>query len=350
MKKKIMSIVLASTLVLGLASISVGAEESEFEPMNLVYTTIHNQGAASVMDDYFMNYITEATDGAVTWTVYYGGTFAAANEELDLLSSGAVDVCSLNVLPYASVLTMLQFPRYTCNGYAGTVAYANEMLFDNEETSAIINAQLENNNIHCVGVAMMTNDGYISKPEITCVEDLENKIFGTGTSGVLEQSYGLNVVDTPGADAYDSLSRGVVDCVGLSMSNACDYSLYEVSSTWVFYNRIGMNGFYSINNDTWNSFSEELQDIFTEAGKEIINYSAEYYEDYEAELQATAEENGVTVLYVDDDNYAYNDFSINANNALATANAAGQIDDMKTLITAGADFLGFDVTDILDQY
>lgn len=323
-----------------------------FEPMELVFTTIYDENSSTgAYNKYFMDYVTDATGGAVTWKVYWSGTMASAREELDMVSSGSADVASLNVLPYANQLVLAQWPRYTCTGLGGVAEYGSYLLFENGETAALIQSNFEENGVHTVGFGNLGSEAYFSVRPVQNVEDMKGMLFGTGTAGALETSYGMNVVFTIGPDCYDSLSRAVIDVAGISIINAHDYCLEEVAPYWVCYGRSGLNGYYSINLDKWNSFSPELKAVFEEAGRALVEYAVADCEKVEGEILAAAAAKGVTVVTVKD-NAAYGeaDFMINAENALVTAQTNNKLDAMKTIIKAGADKLGYDVTDLLAKY
>ena len=325
--------------------------QASFEPMELVYITIHDENSSSaVFDKYFTEYITEATNGAVTWNIFWSGTAASAREELDMLKNGVADVAALNVLPYANQLTLTQWPRYTCNSYEGTAEYGKYLLFENEETASMIQDNFEENGVHTLGFGLIGNEGYFCRKDVKDIQSMKGMLFGTGTAGALETEYGMNVVFTIGTECYDSLQRGVIDVAGLGLGSAYDYCLYEVAPYWVFYNRVGLNSFYSINLSKWNSFSPELQSVFEEAGRTMVDFYIEYYEESEGKIQEEVEAQGVTVVFNDDAEYAETDFMINAENALATAQSNGKLDSMKVIIQAGADKLGYDVSDLLAKY
>lgn len=357
--KKVWALVLALVMAFTLCSCGnsadsdgKGADATEFEEMELIFTSIYDENSSSAATvQYFMDYVTEKTGGAVTWNVFWSQTMASAREELDMVSSGSADVAALNVLPYANQLVMAQWPRYTVTGLEGIAEYGNYLMFENEETAKLIQDNFEANNVHTVGFSSVGCEAYFSTKPVEKIEDMEGMLFGTGTAGALETAYGMNVVFCIGPDAYDSLQRGVVDVAGISITNASDYSLHEVAPYWVHYNRSGLNGMVSINLDKWNTFSPELQKVFEDAGKAVIEYAVDTVAKNEQEIMDNAKAQGVTIVMVDDvSEYGQNDFLLNAENALATAQTNGAVDGMKAIIAAGAEFLDYDAADLLAKY
>lgn len=329
----------------------VQKSDVEIEPMELLFISTQNEKSSTgEVIQYFCDYVTEASGGAITFNMMWSGTFCSMREELSSVGSGSADICALNPLPFSAQLPLTTYPNGTCNGYEGTVDYAKYILFENEETASAISAEFEDNNIHYVGFSLNGNSGYYCNFPAYKLEDMAGKKFGTSKSGALQKEYGLNIVSCEDSARYDSLQRAVIDCCDFILPMAYNMSFQEVTTHWVFYNYVTYGNMFSLNLDRWNSLSPEAQKIFEDAGAATLEYSVERMGEYEQEIIADVESSGVEVTFVDDPDFAATSFSIDANNALANASKAGKLDEMKTIISAAADFLVIDVDDILAQY
>lgn len=329
-----------------------GINLDDVEEMQLLFPSSKNENSEiGNVIKHFCDYVTEASGGKITFNVMWGGSFCSMREEFDNVSSGAADICALNPLPLSAQLPLAQLPNGTTNGYAGTTDYAREMLFENDTTSTLIQNSFEANGLHYVGFSINGNSGYYCTFEARKLEDMAGMKFGTGQSGALQKEYGLNIISMETRDGYDNLSRGVVDCADSPMPNAYASSWQEVTDYWVFYHYVTFGNIFSINLEKWNSFSETTKKIFEDAGQDAADYATKYIEEFENDIITDVEKNNsVTVTWVDDEMFADKNFQINVDNSLAKAANAGATDDMKTIIKAAADYLGFDASEVLAKY
>jgi TRAP-type C4-dicarboxylate transport system substrate-binding protein len=323
----------------------------EIEPVELIFATTKNQNSdTGDVISYFCDYVTEASGGSITFNIFWSGTFCGMIEEFDSVSSGAADICALNPLPFSAKIPLTTYPNGTCKGYQGTVDYANYILFENADTASLIRSEFESQNIHYVGFSLNGNSGYYCNFDAFKLEDMAGKKFGTGKSGALQKEYGLNVVSVEDSARYDSLQRSVIDCTDFIMTSAYSGSWQEVTTHWVFYDYVTYGNMFSINLDRWNSLSPEARAIFEEAGQKTLQYSIDRISDFEAEIVEEVQAGGVTVTFVDDADFAVKSFSLDANNALAAASGNDKLDEMKVIITAAADYLDIDISEILARY
>ena len=333
------------------------AEEAEepaaaANPVNLVFASNKNEAEdGGQVVKFFCDYVTEASGGEITFDIFWGGTLCSMPEEFEMVSSGAADMCALNQMPFGSLIPLTQFPNGTCNGADGTVDYAKYVLFENADSATLITDEFESNNLHYVGFSLNGSSGYYCNFEAYRLEDMAGKKFGTGKSGALQKEYGLNVVSMEGSAGYDSLQRAVVDCTDFTMGAAYSNSWQEVAPYWVFYGLCSFGNYMTINLDTWNSLTAEQQAILMEAGQATLQFSIDQVVNSEDRIVETVEaENGVTVTFVEgeeQDAFAELSFRLDCENALANAAGQGKAEQMKTVLSVAADYLGFDISDIL---
>ncbi len=322
-------------------------------PVTLVFACNKNEPEdGGQVVKYFTDYVTEKSNGEITFDIFWGGTMCSMAEEFEMVASGAADMCALNQLPFGAKIPLAQFPNGTCNGAEGTVDYANYILFENEDSAALVTKNFEDNNLHYVGFSLNGSSGYYCNFEAYSLEDMAGKKFGTGKSGALQKEYGLNVVSMEGSAGYDSLQRAVVDCTDFTMGAAYSNSWQEVAPYWVFYGLCSFGNYFTINLDTWNSLTPEQQAILEEAGQATLQFSIDQVVNSEETIAKTvSEENGVTVTFVEgeaQEEFAELSFRLDCQNAMANAEEQGVADDMKIVLGAAADFLGLDISDLLE--
>ncbi|MCD7817867.1 MAG: hypothetical protein LUH07_02295, partial [Lachnospiraceae bacterium] len=105
-------------------------EEAE-ESKTLIFTCAMNENEliGQVIKN-FCETVTEETNGQIQFECYWGGTMCKSSEELDIVGSGAADMCAIVKLTYAARLPLVQFPSGTCEGYEGTIGFASEIMFN----------------------------------------------------------------------------------------------------------------------------------------------------------------------------------------------------------------------------
>lgn len=262
--------------------------------LKMAATVNENELGGQIMAE-FLNYVTEHTNGKVTFDTFYGGILGSAMEELQLVSSGAVDLVPLGHNPHAESLPLLNGPSWVNGTEEDAVNFFNYMVFENEETSALIKAEAEANNIIYLGFQPSGKNVFVSKVDGASFADLEGKQLGAMANMELFQSLGMVVVTTAPPDVYESLSRGVIDLARLSFTAALNMKWYEVAKTWLYDGTAAAGSPFTMNLDTWNSLPEAYQQVFYDAAKHCEEYGLKLATESEAENIAYLESQGCTV-------------------------------------------------------
>lgn len=100
--------------------------------------------------------------------------------------------------------------------------------------------------------------------------------------------------------AFDELflaaQQGIVDGQGNSFAVLIPQSYYEVHKYLTITNHMYSAGMILMNNDKFEEFSEETQQILLDAAKEAGTYEREFVQDLEDEYKQTAIENGMEIF------------------------------------------------------
>lgn len=300
----------------------------------------------------FCDTVTELTNGAITFKIYYGGTLCGEEEELQYVQNGSVDMAAIAHTDFADDLTYLQFPYALVSDQDTLINYYNQILFENEETSKLIDGEAAENGVKLLGFMYCGQGAFVSRIPATSLHDLEGKKFGCVIPGAWED-YGVSVVNLVPPDIYDALSRGVIDASCCSFAPCYEMCWYEVADYWMLYGDLSVGNPLTINVDTWNSLSESEQNAFREAAKSALQYSVDLNNGIEEGYIKDLENRGCTITHVEGEDrtfYFEHDFRLNVRNGLEFAAKNGKLDNMKTIISACADYVGLDISDILAQY
>ena len=314
------------------------------EPVTLkmAATVNENEIGGQIMAE-FLNYVTENTNGLVTFDTFYGGVLGSAMEELQLVSSGAVDLIPLGHNPHAESLPLLNGPSWVNGSEEDAVNYFNYLVFENEETSALIKAEAEANNIVYLGFQPSGKNVFVSKVDGASFADLEGKQLGAMANQTLFQSLGFVVVTTAPPDTYESLSRGVIDVARLSFTAAINMKWYEVAKTWLYDGTAAAGSPFTMNLDTWNSLPAAYQEVFYAAAKHAEEYGLKLASESEAENVAFLESQGCTVneMSAEDQTLFFESLvDITLQTCRERAERLGISENQETVIAATLEYLG----------
>ena len=264
---------------------------ADADPIVLKVGSSFNEG--SIIADsleHMCQLIEEATNGQITFERYYGGTLYTLPEEFKYLTSGAVDLASPMQGTASMYLPDWQIAALGVDAATG-VDISNYIANEDETTAPLLQAQAEAAGIHAFGFNIGDYNVIACRAEASSIEDLKGRAFGVPAQGAaVYEAFGLNCVTTETADAYESLSRGVVDTFVAGISSVCGMKLYESCETCLILPCTGGTGICSMNLDTWNSLTSEQQEIFTQAYNDTIEWMKDRYDNelmpsYVAEME-----------------------------------------------------------------
>lgn len=301
-----------------------------------------------VYEAYF-DYVTEYSDGKITFNVAYANAIAGATDVDDAISDGRLDMG--NILPLYEPDVYPANAAISDLSFIGNQAPAVALL----EATGIFNAvtwdtpqaieELEAADMHLLLPWYSGDSGGILCPEPRSSKaDLAGlQIVASGKVNVLEvEGLGASPVSIPYTELFESLQRGVVDCSLNSMRVASLGGLIPIANHFTIDDQVGLGktpGSLAINKTLWESLPLVAQQVLFDGTKALlktnIEGSVEFQVDGLAELVAA----GGAVHSFDDEARA----AINAAHDQAMENIAanskvtdgqGLID--KTLVAAEA--------------
>lgn len=142
--------------------------------------------------------------------------------------------------------------------------------------------------------------GLVCNIPINTVEDLKNKKFrvGGGNFGRWAEHFGGVKVTMPGAEMYEALSQGVVDCSTLSTPELINWQLFDVTKAVVLGTPGGVYGGVAANNinrDTWQSLTNEQRTALLKGAGLVTAGVAIGYQTQADEAIKQARDKGISV-------------------------------------------------------
>ena len=249
------------------------------EVITLRFTAGHPYAAASwvkAIEDFYIPEVTrrvrEETDRyALACTGYYGGSLANLGEVLEAVESGIADVGLPNNIFELSKLEIHNFNWWVpfSSPNLQDVIAANMEIMD---SFPVFDEVFARYNQRQLGRAfnMASSFELITNFPVETMEDLRGRRIAHGGSMIpWLQALGAVGVQSSFTDAYTSIDTGVYDGWAMPADVAMTFKVYEVAP---YITKVGfgsfINGYLTINLDTWNSLPLEVQKIMDEVGYE----------------------------------------------------------------------------------
>ncbi|MBU9721064.1 MULTISPECIES: TRAP transporter substrate-binding protein [Bacillaceae] len=246
--------------------------------------------------------IEEATDGLVTIEMYPGGSLLGSGDIYPGVESGLADI-GHDVSGYnpgrLPVLNSL---------YSGGLEYRNSAVSSHVAKDVVeqLNPEeLQDTEIMFIyGIApglLMTSE------PVRSLEDLEGmQIRASGTNVATLEALGATPVAMPVTEAYESMSRGIVDGSLLPADTLRSFNLAEVTNyvthSSLIYTTIN---YVTMNKDVWDSFPSHIQEAIREVNEQAFEHSIEVFtREVEDSLQYAIDEHGVEEIFLTEEEEA----------------------------------------------
>lgn len=254
----------------------------------------------NIQANHVLDLVEKKTNGKVKVERFMGGALGGPLEQLELVSTGAVDIIGLHAdqfpqqLPLHQILNTEQFTTRE-KALANVTALTMEL----PDTKALFEKEQERNNIkilswHIQGVTGLTM-GYEAKS----LDDLKGKKISviTGFQRKVFKDFGWIPVNVQIPELYESLSRGVIDGIFMATAAVIPLKWYEVSKSHLI---LGNNQVLSqpitLNLDCWNRLPKDVQQAFIEASRETAQWTIEADRQTVAKTYEKFKESGVTLV------------------------------------------------------
>lgn len=299
MKKKLLSLVLASAMVLSMGAMASAADVTltmaEVNPLD----TIVGQ-----TDTAFKEKVEELSGGAIEIDLQASGVLGSENDVLDSMlgGGGMIDISRISAFALTSYggtkSTLLSLP-YT---------FVSREHFWNFATSDLAKEFLAEPSENGFGIRGLCygEEGFrhfFTSKEVTGIEDLAGMKLRVSNDPVM-----TGLVDALGASAtvvsfgelYSALQTGVVDGAEQPIANYKSNAFPEVAPYLILDGHTLGAIQLVITDEAWNSLTEEQQGWITEAAEYASQHNREISEAAENEVLEQLKEEGVNVVEVED--------------------------------------------------
>lgn len=322
-------------------------EKIACDALAIEFTTTYNETeTGGELLKHFADYLSEITDGAITVNFYWGGTVFTDAEALDAISSNSMNMTAFGHMPHVGTLNYLGFPGFAPGGTQAALDYFNTLIFDNPETSALIQGEAADNGIIYLNVLAGGANAFCTNYEYSDLATLVSgsKSFGNMDAAIFE-NLGFQVTAVGPGDTYDALQRGLIDSTQMGFAPMVSMSWYDVAPYWALDGTYTAGNMLTANLDWWNSLTDAQRQAIQTAADEVEAYSATIYDDAIAADRAKVEEatGNKFVDFSDEDIAAIwaATFEAKADAALATAEPNGKTEGMTKILEVAAEATGY---------
>gem|GEM_PF-816509 len=249
-----------------------------------IYPSTHYVPANSLM--VWTKRVTELTDNQVVFDIYPSQQMGSSADMLDIMSKGIADVGYVP-FPYFNSRMPLLTGAGAISGSWKNCSTGNPAVWEVATTSPVLENDFLSNNIRPVlPFANQTFQLLTNKKLVTSLEEIKGlKIRSSG--GVMDKiitSLGAIPVQIPVTELYEAMARGTVDgtlisCIAADSNKINEASKYVTTGVNVSGGVFG----YVINEDTWQSLPQNVQDAMNKASVEALAQLGETMDKLEKE-------------------------------------------------------------------
>ena len=272
---------LALSFFLSGAQVVIPSVWAQDKTINLRYSTMFPPGHPhAVLSEQWCKEVEKRTKGRVKIRHYAGSTLTSPQMTYDSILEGVVDI-GFCILGY----TMGKFPL--SEGLSNPLGFPSSAVatrLTNEYYAKFKPAEF--NKVKVLNM-QATGPGILhTKKPVNKMEDLKGmKIRTFGPTSAFISNLGAAPVAIPMGDAYDALSRGVVDGIycpyealaGYKLGEVVKYSIENFGSSYTGIHMVAMN------KEKWNSLPADIQKTIDVVSQEWIEKMAKMWDDMDRE-------------------------------------------------------------------
>lgn len=256
----------------------------------------------------FQDIVEERTDGKVTFENYWAGSLLGATEVLSGVSDGVADLGTVIPSYYPEDLAITTWTMGLGDTVSPSVVHAvaaggaatYEFMLTQQE---VLDEYSEQGLVPLMSTASAPYRLLCTKP-VNSLDEAEGlRARGSGPLWVSTlEALGMTSVNVALNEAYESMQRGVIDCVSVQASGYITFGLVEIAKNFVpvtLANLLGTT--FVINQDVWNTLPPSVQAIMRDAASEAATAIWDFYLEGEAALGPMLEPYGGDIAVSDTD-------------------------------------------------
>jgi len=291
-------------VVMLLFSLSIGVTAAEKEVIRLTVGAGHPPVGlvyANVADTFFLpevaKRVEEETNYKIQWNKAYAGAIASLAEVLESTEAGLLDIGLISI-PFEPTKLYIHAMTYTIPFGTPDPVQAIRVMRKLIDENPFFEETFNKYNQKLLGIAATGNLQIITTKGLKTIDDLKGrKIAAAGPNLPWLEGTGAVAVQSDLTEAYTSFETGVYEGWIMFPFGTYGFKLFEVAPYQVNLNFGALiDGWVTINLDTWNRLPEEVQKIMVEVGREYDKVAGETSRRFEKESLEKMVAAGFTII------------------------------------------------------
>jgi len=258
------------------------------------YYSIENSEPA-IIDKWFFNEVAARSNGRINVEFYWAGALRKTGEHYGAVRDGLSELSFLNYGYYTAELPISRGVEWKWRAgleSPDALFKATNKLYEETESWK---QEYENNNIKVLYMSNWGAEACLFKTPVLSVPDLKGlKARTYGVEGDVMKILGATPLSIANNETFTSLESGVIDCVtSFGLRTAAGMRLHE-EAKYIVDIGSGVQGPSAvvINKKLWDSFPQDIQDLFVEVRQELLDYKW-------AEIMNNTVEEAVDIMVAD---------------------------------------------------
>ena len=301
MKKKIISLLLAGALAVGLGLFAAGCSEETQTYAWVLGTASPEDTVTQIYAEKFAEMVEELSDGEMRIEIYANSSLGGDTELLESCMCGDIPFVVQNTAPQVSYFPRLCLFDLPCA--FDDIEDLHEVL-DSEEFMEKINEIYAEKGIVLLGMSDQNFRVMSSNVKVETIEDFSGIKIRT-----MENSYhmafwkavGANPTPMSFSEVYIGLQQNTIDAQENPYEVIVSNKFYEQQDYIIQTNHLPHLLSLITNEDFMNDLTEEEQEIISEAAEIACDYAREQAAERVADRIATIEENGSEVVEISEE-------------------------------------------------
>jgi TRAP-type C4-dicarboxylate transport system substrate-binding protein len=174
--------------------------------------------------------IDKRTNGQVKVKIFYAGALAKANENLQLIRSGGVELVNMSASYFGADLPLFTAPN-SIPMAMGEVSHATTLIQRIMAEVPALDEEAKRNGVKALFFHHLNPYLLVCKEPVSGLAQIKGKKIRTWGSDMprMVQAAGGVPVTLGLAELYEGLSRGTVDCIPFSVDLMVSYKIFEVA-------------------------------------------------------------------------------------------------------------------------
>ncbi len=264
---------LMATLFLSF-SLTAEAEAKKTWTLKYDYYSIENS-EPSIIDKWYFNEVAARSDGQIKIEYYWSGALRKTGEHYAAVRDGLSELSFLNYGYYSAELPISRGVEWKWRPGLESPDGLNKAINRLYEETEVWKNEYEANNIKVLYMSNWGAEACLFKTPVLSVADLKGlKARTYGVEGDVMKILGAIPLAIANNETFTSLETGVIDCVtSFGLRTAAGMRLHE-RAKYIVDIGAGVQGPSAvvINKKLWDSFPQEIRDIFMEVREELLDY------------------------------------------------------------------------------